>query len=392
MKKLRDVTTRLSLAELVEALSSKIVDGATSPEVEPEGEKKFVKLHKTEKRPAPFSNPDFSDTVKKDTSKAGKEPLPGFPPEVKEEEEIDEARFSKKVSKPRSFPYRISEPKKRSLEGVKTDPKGNVILSKKQQRDVEHLPRSRKLSGRPYKPVREQEELDEATGGSPTGRRSKTRIARQKAGPNFPEKKDTVLVTNKGDSAALRGGGVHRIPKNKYNPNVHSLAEKWGVDDAVNPREKGKYAGWSLSQLRAALNKPGADKKELNFAIRAKTGWGKVKEETEQLDESGPTKKHFQMAADAIKAIPDESKRKEHASSHADLYSKQNPRFDRGKFLKACNVKEETQLDEVITKSTPVGDVIHDFVHSDNPKFEGKSKKERIRMALGAAYAKRRGK
>ena len=33
------------------------------------------------------------------------------------------------------------------------------------------------------------------------------------------------------------------------------------------------------------------------------------------------------------------------------------------------------------------GDVIHDFVHSDNPKFKGKSTKERQRMALGAYYA-----
>ena len=33
-------------------------------------------------------------------------------------------------------------------------------------------------------------------------------------------------------------------------------------------------------------------------------------------------------------------------------------------------------------------DVIHDFVHSKNSKFAGKSKKERINMALGAKYAK----
>ena len=39
-----------------------------------------------------------------------------------------------------------------------------------------------------------------------------------------------------------------------------------------------------------------------------------------------------------------------------------------------------------ITKDTPTSTVIHDFVHSDNPKFKGKSRKERIRMALGAAY------
>ena len=39
-----------------------------------------------------------------------------------------------------------------------------------------------------------------------------------------------------------------------------------------------------------------------------------------------------------------------------------------------------------ITKDTPTSDIIHDFVHSKNPKFKGKSKKERIRMALGASY------
>lgn len=39
-----------------------------------------------------------------------------------------------------------------------------------------------------------------------------------------------------------------------------------------------------------------------------------------------------------------------------------------------------------ITRKTPISTIIRDFVHSDNPKFKGKSKKERIRMALGAAY------
>lgn len=48
--------------------------------------------------------------------------------------------------------------------------------------------------------------------------------------------------------------------------------------------------------------------------------------------------------------------------------------------------REETQIDEVLNKATSVDDVIHDFVHSSNPKFAGKSKQERIKMALGAYY------
>jgi|694.fasta_scaffold01392_6 hypothetical protein len=47
--------------------------------------------------------------------------------------------------------------------------------------------------------------------------------------------------------------------------------------------------------------------------------------------------------------------------------------------------KEET-INEKLTKRMKVSDVISDFVHSDDPKFKGKSKKERMKMALGAYY------
>ena len=49
------------------------------------------------------------------------------------------------------------------------------------------------------------------------------------------------------------------------------------------------------------------------------------------------------------------------------------------------NLRIET-LEEKLKSSDPTGKWIHDFVHSDNPKFAGKSKEERIRMALGASY------
>jgi len=54
--------------------------------------------------------------------------------------------------------------------------------------------------------------------------------------------------------------------------------------------------------------------------------------------------------------------------------------------------EEGIRIAEKITKNTPTGDVIHDFVHSKNPKFAGKSKKERINQALGATYAMKKGK
>ena len=52
-------------------------------------------------------------------------------------------------------------------------------------------------------------------------------------------------------------------------------------------------------------------------------------------------------------------------------------------------MKEEVeQIDEKLTASDPTSKWIHDFVHSKNKKFAGKSREERIKMALGAKYAK----
>lgn len=72
--------------------------------------------------------------------------------------------------------------------------------------------------------------------------------------------------------------------------NLSNLAEKWGTKTVVSPEEKGKYKGKSVAELRKSYNElkaSGPHKKgspefgrmrELAFAIRAKTGWGKVKE------------------------------------------------------------------------------------------------------------------
>ena len=54
--------------------------------------------------------------------------------------------------------------------------------------------------------------------------------------------------------------------------------------------------------------------------------------------------------------------------------------------------KEDEQMNEKLAADATAGDYIDDFVHSDNPKFAGKSKEKRKKMALGAFYAKNKGK
>lgn len=49
---------------------------------------------------------------------------------------------------------------------------------------------------------------------------------------------------------------------------------------------------------------------------------------------------------------------------------------------------ESIELDEVLTKDTTAGETIHDFVHSNNKMFNGDSKAQRIKRALGAYYKK----
>jgi hypothetical protein len=55
--------------------------------------------------------------------------------------------------------------------------------------------------------------------------------------------------------------------------------------------------------------------------------------------------------------------------------------------------KEEVEyIEEKLSAGDPASKWISDFVASDNPKFAGKTKKERINMALGAYYAAKKGK
>lgn len=50
------------------------------------------------------------------------------------------------------------------------------------------------------------------------------------------------------------------------------------------------------------------------------------------------------------------------------------------------------QIDEVLTASDHIEKWIEDFIKSDNPKFDGKTKEERRKMAIGAFYAATKGK
>ena len=59
-------------------------------------------------------------------------------------------------------------------------------------------------------------------------RKMKKKVSTQvKQGLGVEKGRDkTILVTNKGDPAAAGGGGVHRIPRSKYDPTKHNMASE----------------------------------------------------------------------------------------------------------------------------------------------------------------------
>lgn len=97
----------------------------------------------------------------------------------------------------------------------------------------------------------------------------------------------------------------------------------------------------------------------------------KIKEKVEQMDESSGDAPIDKM-------------------SHKDLanYIGEHPEWvekNREEAEKLAHEKTE-DLQEKLTSDMSLADVIRDFVHSDNKRFKGKSKEERIDMAKGAYY------
>lgn len=222
----------------------------------------------------------------------------------------------------------------------------------------------------------------------------------------------------------------YEIYHNHYNAAVNHAAEHVHKKTGLHVHERDlmniprKPAQGETNSLRFQLHKDGQPtdkyahvqvyhhdgktKKPFELNMYHDTGKHKLtKEEVEQMDEGNAANKakknafvstlakkaytHWREPAvkqgrDTLKADPNVLRHRN--KMKAALYAKEREAFDQE--IKAQNAKKNEQVEqinEVITKKTATGDVIRDFVHSKNSRFKGKSKKERIRMALGAKYS-----
>ena len=129
------------------------------------------------------------------------------------------------------------------------------------------------------------------------------------------------------------------------------------------------------------------------------------KEETEQIEESYPTKQHFEQMAALIKSHDDEKKRSDLAHHHAGIFKGQNPRFDHKKFMHACGVHESAVCEEVeqideLSKSTLASYIpkaaksarIHGQISTEYKKAAETKRKPGLKNALDNLSKKYRAK
>mgnify|MGYP003340570561 CR=1 FL=1 len=110
-----------------------------------------------------------------------------------------------------------------------------------------------------------------------------------------------------------------------------------------------------------------------------------VKEET-QIEESYPTKQHFQAIADIIKTHQDPKKRSELAHHHAGVFKGQNPRFDHARFMHACGVHDSSVCEEVSQEMSPY--VKGTLAIMDEGKIDNLRDAQKLRQDTMSAYDK----
>jgi hypothetical protein len=215
-------------------------------------------------------------------------------------------------------------------------------------------------------------------------------------------------------------GDQHKIDANKNNKiDAHDFAllrgkkkvkesfsarleEKWKSmkekKDVVMPEalEKSPEKNQDVADKSYLKDKPGSFKSDLKNLGRFIAGKKETNEEVEQIDEKNvPTSPEKWARAKAAA----KSKFAVYPSAYANGWASKKYKAMGGGWKTAKEEVEteeytEEQLDEMINevlgKDATAGDWISDFIHSDNPKFAGKSKAKRKEMALAAYYAKQR--
>lgn len=167
----------------------------------------------------------------------------------------------------------------------------------------------------------------------------------------------------------MKRSAGHKLALDKTNPEHKRLKAKVGTSDA-NAKD---------AAYKKAVSEETIDEVVVNRQMTPK----------EKAARAEYLKKHSEKLAGHDTGVTPKKSFKDVNTERGD-YTHQPSKMGLRHAMGAGYYKAEEveHVAEVLTKSTSAGETIHDFVHSDNPKFKGKSKEKRKEMALGAYYAK----
>jgi hypothetical protein len=122
-------------------------------------------------------------------------------------------------------------------------------------------------------------------------------------------------------------------PKSREHDNIQIVAAAIKRMMQQNDDQRERHLGMVQKMLDAAATGKGTFSALLHKPYQNGAG---VNKEERELDEGYPTRKHFKMVADTVRAIADPVKRQQMANHHAEVFSKMNPRFDHARFHAAA--------------------------------------------------------
>ena len=194
------------------------------------------------------------------------------------------------------------------------------------------------------------------------------------------EQIDELSKKTLGNYVNRAAGNTGKGHKDPHDNNLNYSAQSYGVDKGGEdePGDSDSHASRKIGNRLTGIHR----------AVKKLT-----KEDVEQLDEyesQGGVYKHAakpgryggsEKESDYVKGPSD----KELIKIENEKKKKKNEDFD------IFNEKElDMLINEVLSKNASAGEWISDFIKSDNPKFAGKSKEQRKKMALGAYYSAQR--
>lgn len=190
----------------------------------------------------------------------------------------------------------------------------------------------------------------------------------------------------------MKNKGDKEVP-NCVPESVEQIEELTDKQKKIDLNKNGKVDGEDLSKLRN-MKKESVERVDEAVTVDKKTyNWGKMVTVHHGNKDSYPLHPEHQEAIKNLKdgdktKFKDETKRIVTAHRIGNSVLLSHPQSNKATSVAHSHFTESLELSEKLSDKASPKDYIEDFIKSDAPQFKGKTKAERIKMALGAFYSK----